>query len=159
MMLLLGIPSYGKTAFLLALAGKLDPKLKTEVYRDSVTDEGIYIGPLFNGLPELTMIVTRLPVVIKGFSLLHFMDPESALNVYGKANGKDEYIMATLSRTKQQDILNAIGSIYAVVFLLVVKNANVVQPVVVVGMYSPLPYAFAQKAISYFSTFMILVVF
>ncbi|KAI9121938.1 hypothetical protein K1719_006627 [Acacia pycnantha] len=63
MMMLLDTPSSGKTALLLALVGKLKPKLKTKVYRDSMTDEGIYIGALFNGLPELTMMVTRLLVL------------------------------------------------------------------------------------------------
>ncbi|KAI9122317.1 hypothetical protein K1719_007006 [Acacia pycnantha] len=59
---------------------------------------------------------------------------------------------------KQQDILNAMGSMYAAVLFLGIKNANAVQPVVAVertvfyreraaGMYSPLPYACAQVLI------------
>ncbi|KAI9122006.1 hypothetical protein K1719_006695 [Acacia pycnantha] len=59
---------------------------------------------------------------------------------------------------KQQDILNAMGSMYAAVLFLGIKNANAVQPVVSVertvfyrersaGMYSPLPYACAQVLI------------
>lgn len=57
--------------------------------------------------------------------------------------------------TKQQDVFNAMGSMYAAVLFIGVKNSNSVQPVVAVertvfyreraaGMYSALPYAFAQ---------------
>ncbi|XP_027349852.1 pleiotropic drug resistance protein 1-like isoform X2 [Abrus precatorius] len=59
---------------------------------------------------------------------------------------------------KQQDLFNAMGSMYAAVLLLGIKNSNAVQPVVAVertvfyreraaGMYSALPYAFAQVVI------------
>ncbi|XP_057720867.1 pleiotropic drug resistance protein 1-like [Arachis stenosperma] len=59
---------------------------------------------------------------------------------------------------KQQDLSNAMGSMYAAVLLIGIKNANAVQPVVAVertvfyreraaGMYSALPYAFAQVLI------------
>lgn len=58
-------------------------------------------------------------------------------------------------RTTQQDLGNAMGSMYAAVLFLGVQNASAVQPVVDVertvfyreraaGMYSALPYAFAQ---------------
>uniref|UniRef100_A0A2N9HR76 ABC transporter domain-containing protein n=1 Tax=Fagus sylvatica TaxID=28930 RepID=A0A2N9HR76_FAGSY len=58
----------------------------------------------------------------------------------------------------QQDLFNAMGSMYAAVLFLGVQNASSVQPVVAVertvfyreraaGMYSALPYAFAQVAI------------
>ncbi|XVE63544.1 hypothetical protein DITRI_Ditri07aG0028500 [Diplodiscus trichospermus] len=61
-------------------------------------------------------------------------------------------------RTKQQDILNAVGSMYAAVIFLGLQNAITVQPVVAVertvfyreraaGMYSALPYAFGQVLI------------
>ncbi|KAG2729209.1 hypothetical protein I3843_01G233500 [Carya illinoinensis] len=60
--------------------------------------------------------------------------------------------------TKKQDVFNAMGSMYASVLFIGVKNANSVQPVVAVertvfyrekaaGMYSALPYAFAQVLI------------
>ncbi|KAK4590501.1 hypothetical protein RGQ29_020878 [Quercus rubra] len=60
--------------------------------------------------------------------------------------------------TKQQDLFNAMGSMYAAVLFIGVKNGNSVQPVVAVertvfyreraaGMYSALPYAFAQVLI------------
>jgi ABC-type multidrug transport system ATPase subunit len=63
------------------------------------------------------------------------------------------------SRTKkQQDLFNAMGSMYAAVLYLGVQNSGSVQPVVVVertvfyreraaGMYSALPYAFGQVLI------------
>ncbi|XP_030971325.1 pleiotropic drug resistance protein 1-like [Quercus lobata] len=60
--------------------------------------------------------------------------------------------------SKQQDLFNAMGSMYAAVLFLGVQNASTVQPVVAVervvfyreraaGMYSALPYAFAQVVI------------
>ncbi|XP_059456012.1 pleiotropic drug resistance protein 1-like [Corylus avellana] len=59
---------------------------------------------------------------------------------------------------KQQDLFNAMGSMYAAVLFLGYSNCTSVQPVVAVeravfyreraaGMYSALPYAFAQVAI------------
>jgi len=53
------------------------------------------------------------------------------------------------------------GSMYAAVLLISIKNANAVQPVVAVertvfyrekaaGMYSALPYAFAQASNSFY---------
>ncbi|KAL8217420.1 hypothetical protein R6Q57_020793 [Mikania cordata] len=58
-------------------------------------------------------------------------------------------------KTTQQDLVNAMGSMYAAVLFLGIQNASAVQPVVDVertvfyreraaGMYSALPYAFAQ---------------
>ncbi|XP_048139356.1 pleiotropic drug resistance protein 1-like [Rhodamnia argentea] len=60
--------------------------------------------------------------------------------------------------TRQQDLINAMGSMYAAVLFLGVQNASLVQPVVAVertvfyreraaGMYSALPYALAQVLI------------
>ncbi|MQK22257.1 hypothetical protein EI013_28225, partial [Escherichia coli] len=57
--------------------------------------------------------------------------------------------------SSRQDLLNAIGSMYTAVLFLGVQNSSSVQPVVAVertvfyrekaaGMYSALPYAFAQ---------------
>ncbi|XP_019426186.1 PREDICTED: pleiotropic drug resistance protein 1-like isoform X2 [Lupinus angustifolius] len=59
---------------------------------------------------------------------------------------------------KQQDLFNAMGSMYAAVLLIGIKNSTSVQPVVATertvfyrekaaGMYSALPYAFAQVLI------------
>ena len=47
--------------------------LRTEMHRDSVTDGGIYVGAMFygivtvmfNGLAEISVIVSRLPVFYK----------------------------------------------------------------------------------------------
>ncbi|KAK1264631.1 Pleiotropic drug resistance protein TUR2 [Acorus gramineus] len=61
-------------------------------------------------------------------------------------------------RTKRQDLFNAMGSMYAAVLFIGIQNAQTVQPIVDVertvfyrekaaGMYSALPYAFAQVAI------------
>nr|XP_010910610.1 ABC transporter G family member 36 [Elaeis guineensis] len=61
-------------------------------------------------------------------------------------------------RNSQQDLFNAMGSMYAAVLFLGVQNASSVQPVVAIertvfyreraaGMYSALPYAFGQVAI------------
>lgn len=58
-------------------------------------------------------------------------------------------------RETQQDIFNAMGSMYAAVLFIGITNASSVQPVVYVersvsyreraaGMYSALPFAFAQ---------------
>ncbi|GLJ44167.1 hypothetical protein SUGI_0921640 [Cryptomeria japonica] len=61
-------------------------------------------------------------------------------------------------RTEQQELFNAMGSMYAAVLFIGVNNSSSVQPVVEVertvfyrekaaGMYSAIPYAFAQAAI------------
>ncbi|XP_059643270.1 pleiotropic drug resistance protein 1-like [Cornus florida] len=61
-------------------------------------------------------------------------------------------------RTRQQELFNAMGSMYAAILFLGIQNASSVQPVVAVertvfyreraaGMYSALPYAFGQVAI------------
>ncbi|XP_010254256.1 PREDICTED: pleiotropic drug resistance protein 1-like [Nelumbo nucifera] len=61
-------------------------------------------------------------------------------------------------RGRKQDLINAIGSMYAAVLFLGVQNSSAVQPVVAVertvfyrekaaGMYSALPYAYAQVMI------------
>ncbi|XP_050226195.1 ABC transporter G family member 39-like [Mercurialis annua] len=60
--------------------------------------------------------------------------------------------------SKQQDLMNLLGAIYTAIFFLGAANTSSVQPVVSVertvfyrekaaGMYSALPYAFAQAAI------------
>jgi len=54
--------------------------LQTEMHRDSVIDGGIYVGALFyglvvimfNGMPELSMAVSRLPVFYKERDNLFF---------------------------------------------------------------------------------------
>lgn len=61
-------------------------------------------------------------------------------------------------RTKQQDLFNAMGSMYAAVLFIGVQNATAIQPVIAIertvfyreraaGMYSALPYAFGQIVI------------
>ncbi|PON57941.1 ABC type transporter protein [Parasponia andersonii] len=61
-------------------------------------------------------------------------------------------------RRRQQDVMNAMGSMYAAVLFIGVQNASSVQPVVAIertvfyreraaGMYSSMPYAFGQVVI------------
>ncbi|KAL6221183.1 hypothetical protein ACLB2K_008935 [Fragaria x ananassa] len=63
-------------------------------------------------------------------------------------------------RETQQDLLNAMGSLYAAILFIGITNATAVQPVVSIerfvsyreraaGMYSALPFAFAQVAIEF----------
>ncbi|KAL6223964.1 hypothetical protein ACLB2K_002821 [Fragaria x ananassa] len=63
-------------------------------------------------------------------------------------------------RETQQDLLNAMGSLYAAILFSGITNATAVQPVVSIerfvsyreraaGMYSALPFAFAQVAIEF----------
>nr|GLL38164.1 ABC transporter G family member 32-like [Ipomoea trifida] len=63
-------------------------------------------------------------------------------------------------RDTQQDILNAMGSMYAAVLFIGITNASSVQPVVYIerfvsfreraaGMYSALPFAFAQVTVEF----------
>ncbi|GJN28601.1 hypothetical protein PR202_gb16803 [Eleusine coracana subsp. coracana] len=68
------------------------------------------------------------------------------------------YKRSELYQTKQQDLVNSVGSMYAAVLMLGIQNASGIHPVVAMerilfykeraaGMYSALPYAFAQVAI------------
>lgn len=70
-------------------------------------------------------------------------------------NMKHIYTLVIFYRSTKQDLFNATGSIYSAVMFLGVQNSQTVQPIVDVertvfyrekaaGMYSPLPYAFAQ---------------
>lgn len=63
--------------------------------------------------------------------------------------------LCVLNRNRQQDLLNLLGATYAAVLFLGATNASAVQSVVGIertvfyreraaGMYSELPYAFAQ---------------
>lgn len=63
-----------------------------------------------------------------------------------------------VTRTKQQDLMNLLGAMYSAVLFLGATNASAVQSVVAIertvfyreraaGMYSELPYAFAQVQI------------
>lgn len=68
-------------------------------------------------------------------------------------------MMVKFDRSRRQDLFNAMGSMYAAVLFIGIQNASSVQPVVAVertvfyrekaaGMYSALPYAFAQVSTS-----------
>ncbi|KAH9616459.1 hypothetical protein KSS87_001362 [Heliosperma pusillum] len=69
-----------------------------------------------------------------------------------------------ITQSDSQDLLNAMGSMYAACLFLGVENASSIRPVIGVertvfyrekaaGLYSALPYALAQVQISYFSRF------
>ena len=68
------------------------------------------------------------------------------------------------NRAKQQDLMNLLGAMYAAVLFLGATNASSVQSVVSIertvfyrekaaGMYSELPYAFAQVSQMQFVSF------
>ena len=68
---------------------------------------------------------------------------------------KPTFALPILFSGKRQDLFDALGSMYAAVLLIGVQNGLTVQPIVEVertvfyrekaaGMYSALPYAFAQ---------------
>ena len=69
--------------------------------------------------------------------------------------------MFEIHRENQQDIINAMGSLYAAVLFLGITNGTAVQPVVSIerfvsyreraaGLYSALPFAFAQVIVPAF---------
>lgn len=85
-------------------------------------------------------------------------------------NSLDTCIIVKLDRTRRQDLFNAMGSMYAAVLFIGVQNAVTVQPVVSVertvfyreraaGMYSALPYAFAQVRTFYSAPLILLLKF
>ena len=68
---------------------------------------------------------------------------------------KETYLYCLFSSGTRQDLLYALGSMYAAVLFIGIQNGQTVQPIVDVertvfyrekaaGMYSALPYAFAQ---------------
>jgi hypothetical protein len=76
-------------------------------------------------------------------------------------NEKTELIcsLTFLFRDKRQDLFNSLGSMYAAVIFIGIQNGQCVQPIVDVertvfyrekaaGMYSALPYAFAQVIVA-----------
>ncbi|RRT63316.1 hypothetical protein B296_00018839 [Ensete ventricosum] len=73
----------------------------------------------------------------------------------------ETYKNSDLHRTTKQDLLNSLGSMYAAVLFIGIQNGQTVQPIVDVertvfyrekaaGMYSALPYAFAQVLLALF---------
>ncbi|KAL3616102.1 transcription factor [Castilleja foliolosa] len=75
-----------------------------------------------------------------------------------RVNVRNHFLGSRLQKTRQQDIFNAMGSMYVAVLFLGVQNATSVQPVVAIertvfyreraaGMYSALPYAFGQAVV------------
>lgn len=71
----------------------------------------------------------------------------------------------SLHRETQQDLFNAMGSLYAAVLFIGITNATAVQPVVSIerfvsyreraaGLYSALPFAFAQVLLLMFYVYL-----
>lgn len=92
----------------------------------------------------------------------HLIQSFGSLSINFMPAEKTDYVQLHLllchtsfHRDNQQDIFNAMGSMYAAVLFIGITNATSVQPVVYVerfvsyreraaGMYSALPFAFAQ---------------
>lgn len=81
-----------------------------------------------------------------------FNNYESIMKIY------DTHVFFRSNRYRQQDLLNLLGATYSAVLFLGAANASAVQSVVAIertvfyreraaGMYSELPYAFAQVPI------------
>ncbi|KAK4385528.1 Pleiotropic drug resistance protein 2 [Sesamum angolense] len=104
--------------------------------------------------------VPGVPEIKEGYNpatwMLEVSTPamEAQLNV----DFAEIYANSDLYRSKQQDLMNLVGAMYSAVMFLGGTNTSAVQSVVAVertvfyrekaaGMYSPLPYAFAQVAI------------
>ncbi|XWS16999.1 hypothetical protein CRYUN_Cryun33cG0029900 [Craigia yunnanensis] len=125
--------------------------------------EELYVGPL--GIHSCHLIkyfeeINGIPKIKDGYNPATWMleitsaAQEEVLGV----NFTNIYKNSELYRTGRQDILNAMGSMYATVLFLGFQNVVSVQPVVAVertvfyreraaGMYSALPYAFGQLVI------------
>ncbi|KAI8547234.1 hypothetical protein RHMOL_Rhmol07G0179400 [Rhododendron molle] len=102
------------------------------------------------GMPmETTLIILTKPTIYCSEILFH--------NYHSFAIW-DNLLADWLQKGTQQEIFNAMGSMYSAVLFVGVQNATSVQPVVAVertvfyrekaaGMYSALPYAFGQVVI------------
>ncbi|KAL5975200.1 hypothetical protein ACLOJK_031879 [Asimina triloba] len=123
----------------------------------------IYAGPLGTNshkLVEYFEAIEGVPQIRPGQNPAAWMlevtslAQESRLHV----DFAEVYLRSSLFQKIQQDVLNAMGSMYAAVLFIGITNATAVQPVVSIerfvsyreraaGMYSALPFAFAQVAI------------
>ncbi|KAK3028090.1 hypothetical protein RJ639_039381 [Escallonia herrerae] len=127
--------------------------------------ELIYAGPL--GLKSCKLIeyfeaIEGMPKIRHGYNPATWMlevtstTEENRLGV----DFAEVYRRSNLHHDTQQDIFNAMGSMYIAVLFVGVTNGTAVQPVVSIerfvsyreraaGMYSALPFAFAQVAIEF----------
>ncbi|PNX99776.1 pleiotropic drug resistance protein 1-like [Trifolium pratense] len=125
--------------------------------------EQIYAGPLGRHCSQLIHYfeaIEGVPKIKDGYNpatwMLEVTSAGSEANL--KVNFTNVYRNSELYRRKEQDLFNAMGSMYASVIFIGVQNGASVQPVIAVertvfyreraaGMYSALPYAIAQVII------------
>ncbi|WOK99145.1 hypothetical protein Cni_G07857 [Canna indica] len=122
--------------------------------------EEIYVGPLGHNSCHLINYFEAIDGVSKikdGYNPATWM-LEVTTQAQEDALGIDFSIVyknSELYQNSQQDLFNAMGSMYAAVLFIGVQNSSSVQPVVAIertvfyreraaGMYSALPYAFGQ---------------
>ncbi|GAU15123.1 hypothetical protein TSUD_08610 [Trifolium subterraneum] len=125
--------------------------------------EQIYAGPLGRHCSQLIHYfeaIEGVPKIKDGYNpatwMLEVTSAGTEANL--KVNFTNVYRNSELYRRKEQDLFNAMGSMYASVIFIGVQNGASVQPVIAVertvfyreraaGMYSALPYAIAQVII------------
>ncbi|VAH79294.1 unnamed protein product [Triticum turgidum subsp. durum] len=127
--------------------------------------EEIYVGPLGHNSSKLIEYFEGIEGVSKikdGYNPATWMlevtsiVQEEMLSV----DFCEIYRRSELYHKREQDLFNAVGSMYAAVLYLGIQNSGTVQPVVAVertvfyreraaGMYSAFPYAFGQVAIEF----------
>ncbi|KAF5951198.1 hypothetical protein HYC85_009142 [Camellia sinensis] len=126
----------------------------------------IYAGPLgrhSHKLVEYFEAVPGVPNITEGYNPATWMLDVSSTSVEAQldVDFAEIYANSGLYQHQQEDLLNLLGATYSAVLFLGASNANAVQIVVAVertvfyreraaGMYSELPYAFAQVAIETF---------
>ncbi|KAM7459437.1 hypothetical protein LguiA_036431 [Lonicera macranthoides] len=125
--------------------------------------ELIFAGPLGTRSHKLIQFFERVegvPKIRPGYNpaawILEVTSPSEEVRL--GLDFAEIYRGSDLFQETQQDIFNAMGSMYAAVLFIGITNASSVQPVVYIersvsyreraaGMYSALPFAFAQVAI------------
>nr|CAD1823917.1 unnamed protein product [Ananas comosus var. bracteatus] len=125
--------------------------------------EEIYVGPLGHHSSHLIKYFEGIEGVSKikdGYNPATWMLEVTTLaqeEILG-VNFGEIYKNSELYQRKQQDLFNAMGSMYAAVLFVGFQNSTSIQPIVAIertvfyreraaGMYSALPYAFGQVAI------------
>ncbi|RVW77079.1 Pleiotropic drug resistance protein 1 [Vitis vinifera] len=119
----------------------------TEIYKTQIYT--VLLHPMYGMLMETTLVILAQSTIHGSEIFLHNFH---SLDVW------DNVLDLGTQRTRQQDLSNAMGSMYAAVIFLGFQNGQSVQPVVVVertvfyreraaGMYSAMPYAFAQALV------------
>ncbi|KAG6770690.1 hypothetical protein POTOM_026379 [Populus tomentosa] len=139
--------------------------LNSEIYDSAMSSLFVVLGVL-----KMRLVTRRNKALIKELSApppgsidlyfqldIHTPSSPSAWLAYGSSIGHIGETHHTMQNRKQ-DIFNSMSSMYAAVLFIGVQNATSVQPVVAIertvfyreraaGMYSALPYAFAQVMI------------